>query len=301
MLSNSIQIVDNKDVVSEFLNIYDDRFKRKFDMSILYNKLQSPSKIYYKIFNLNNDMIIVFFKKVQFIKTNYNRLLGMPISLNKDSKNERKVFNILRDRKAIKELVISEEECIRHNIDYKCLDVAEYDYFYNLKTLESRIDKGSWRSKKSITKYKDDLTIRFAKPSDYDGILEVHENWKKDKGEEFRSKNMFKKYFKTFYDNLDNTIVLQYKEKIIAYEVIDKFSDKFVTKIISNCLTSRGDYDIPKSISSNISKILMFYSMKLLIENGFDDYSFGGALSQSLLNFKRTYSTSEFKYYKIKL
>lgn len=307
MLSHGIRVTENRALVNRFLSVYPDRFLVKHDLSNMFNELQSNCKIYYSVFNTNNDHILVIYKKISIHKVKFNRLLGFPISLSKNKSNEIKVLNMLKSSKSISEVVVSEHELSRHHLNSSNYDVCEYDFYYDIDSLISKIDTSKWRSKHSVTKYKNDLDVRLATLDDYDNLFKIHRVWSEYKGSDYRSKSLFKNYFKNFSTYCSSTYVVTYKGIPVSFNVFDDLHcvscDRVCSKIIENHYNKwnvPSELDIPHQILSNISYITLYYTTKILREYGYSSFNVGNASSKSLQDFKRRYVDEEIKYYKIK-
>lgn len=158
---------------------------------------------------------IFLVKKVRIFKAQWNRVEGLPISLNGDQGLENKVLQEILKSPLLHKIRCCAAEAIQlQEMGIKSEEEDAISNFYiHLKARAQRISKGSWRGK-SILNYAREhgkLIWRPAEPSDYPEIEHFYESWSRKKEADGQDV-MYKKLYEGILDG-----VLKRREGLLSY------------------------------------------------------------------------------------
>ena len=151
-----------------------------------YNKIKNDWSRKILTVGVDSDVVVVVIKHVQMFQHIYKRMEGLPLSINGNTENEEKVFDILIDSGLIKKvLVIQEEELWLNN--KKGFDVSSelktYNYYTLIDTHWNKINSNKWKHRIGTENLKDPL-LTYRILTKKDNSVEIMNNafelWKKD-------------------------------------------------------------------------------------------------------------------------
>lgn len=304
----AIRFLDKETLLS-FVNKYEERKIYPYYNQILYCKLSSNGSMKYKIFEINDDKVLVLYKDIKLITTKFIRLTGYPISLNGIQENEDEIYTLLCQEDNIKEIFINEYELHRIDKTRNDLEVCDYDFYSLIPLRMKEIDKSKWRSKYRINQFRKDIEFRLATKEDYHPIMQLHNDWKSNK-KDVRSKKLFNGFFKQFNNLIEQEIVyvLTYKGAIIGFTVLDEINNHTRHMPIQQYYTVHFAPkelldDKSESLFRHIGQIFYYFMVKELHELGCVYLSVAGSanLKDSLIEFKSRIHKSNITYYKYRI
>lgn len=303
MLNDGTKIIDNEGFVYHVLSIYPDR-RLPYDLSPKYNNMTSRCQYKFKIFKIDSDLVVVFYKDVQFFKVKFKRLIGFPISLSKNHNNEIILFNKLKSDLTIKEAYLSKYEV--DTIIKADLEEVSNDFITYVDEAKKKMNS-KWRCKHQINTIKNKcLIMRKASINDYQQISDLFDSWVQYKeGIDFKAyTTKMNKIRKNFDKWIDSIYVLDLYGTIISVSIFDFVSKDDVHYLFSyfyNAHHYPASLEEHRSVFVQMSNVHYYYVINLLDELGYTMYRYGSAETDSLYKFKYRYANEVMTYHKLKL
>lgn len=261
--------------------------------------INSPS-LKYKIFNINNDEILVLYKDIKLFKNQFIRLLGFPISKGKNRNLEKALFKELCKIEEVREVELMEYDAIIHNISTNNLSYDNVEFLVNV---QDTCLNNKYKSRYQINKYEKDINYRDATENDFEPIINLLNQWLEHKNatEEVHSKSIYKNIIKNPNKYLledFNTKVLYYKDELFAFSVYYEIEKKIyqITNIINTFTDS-----FPHNLVKGGNRIVFYYTIKEYKDK--DKISYMGSINPKSNVFKNkqlVYKTYD-KLFKLKL
>lgn len=261
--------------------------------------INSPS-LKYKIFNINNDEILVLYKDIKLFKNQFIRLLGFPISKGKNRNLEKALFRELCKIEEVREVELMEYDAIIHNISTNNLSYDNVEFLVNI---QDTCLNNKYKSRYQINKYEKDINYRDATENDFEPIINLLNQWLEHKNatEEVHSKSIYKNIIKNPNKYLledFNTKVLYYKDELFAFSVYYEVENKIYQ--ITNIINTFTDL-FPHNLVKGGNRIVFYYTIKEYKDK--DKISYMGSINPKSNVFKNkqlVYKTYD-KVFKLKL
>jgi hypothetical protein len=301
----------SKKIIEEFIykKIKDNPVDGNYHYSInyLYNFLTNSHSNFYGIFNINNDKVIAFVKKIRLYTTQYNRMFDLPISISGNRLNELELMNNLFKDKYIKQAIIPSH---RFNFIPNTYEIEKEIVDQNFYSSNDDIYSNKFLTKHRIKSLLIDSNFTFSllTSSDIVEITDIYRIWcknKEDSNSSVHSKELFSGYFKNFnaMTYQSKQYGLRYKEKLIAFAVFVPMLEGYYYKIIQMSYNPNNVNDyVLKNYISQIGQIFHYLCFVKLKEEGMKYISCAGAAEKKsgLLNHKLQIYQHHIDYYIIK-
>lgn len=282
-----------------------------FGLNYLNNQLTDNRKYHYGIFDFNNTKIFAAVSKVRMGRTQYNRLLDIPICQYVDRENELQFMDLLFDCDYVQQAYISNYNFERLYVNRASkyyreneYEIADQNFYADVKERLNKKYKNPGRLK--IITNGQDYCFRKAELTDKERIFKCFQEWAENK-EELHSNILFKNYFSQFNSitqyNLALQYVLMYKEQCIAFVSFIPTLDGYCYQPIQFTIpkTNHSRDETLYRILSQIGELLERLYICELDKLGFKYISYAGSASNNkgLLNNKIQLSSGSIKYYRV--
>lgn len=282
------------------MDIVDIRARREINEDGYANILAFQLDPYYAVMGKNSkyrtleiefgdDTVYLFFKHVSFMKAQYIRVIGYPVSLNNYHLYSMRVFNSLIERNLIKQYIE-----VPQNED----DVTGYNFYNDIEEINEIISKSKFRSKNGINKYAQDFRLERSCLADISIIRELNKSWQSCK-KHLTDKRMVDGFLDYMIQN-DQRLryyTLWYKDIIIGFTFGDIVLNDLLQIVVNRNITVLDDYNFDlhtlmykeelEERRKYLGAIHFYLLMKKLKEDGMKiAYIGGGAVSDKLLQYK---------------
>jgi len=238
---------------------------------------------------IGNDLVIIAIKYVNMFRHIYNKLEGMPISVNNNKTNEETVLQKLSDSGVCRKFVAIDPESKWFEEKGYVLDseVKTYNYHSNVKTNFTKLTN-RWRTKKGVNRLLKDPLLTYTKLTNENvsvkKICEAFTRWKKDVEKSnmlsLTLSNCIKKY-PYWNDKNVEYYLFEYNGfpvGLIVYVIVnDTIGHQIVNKGITHMVFDNIP-DIPSEVGKRIGAFMHYITMKDLHERGVKDVYCGAVM-----------------------
>jgi hypothetical protein len=304
---------DSKEEIEQFINkraeVVPVAGNYHYSACYYYNQLIANTKHQYGILELNSDKLLVIINRVQFMRTDYYRLIDFPISLKGSAENEIEAFDILFNDLVIEQAYVSDIMLDRiDNSKYKVEEIVDSDFFVDIDNDTFLYRKRYMHHYKILHVINDkNFAIVKAERIHKEDILKLYDTWTTYKiAQGIFSKKLFKNYLGDYNQNvfLDKLLqyVLLYKNQVVALVVFIPTLEGYCQKILEWAYRGKDIEDERlKWIFTCSGEIIHFLSLHELKKEGIKYMSCaGGAGSLNLYNHKKNTCPHRIDYYKVR-
>lgn len=275
----------------------------------------------YVIVEIDNDEVLILFKRISIMTTKYCRLIGIPTSLSGNTENEIKVLNILKENGLINQVWFTKDEESRLNtvgINKADVNPVDYDYFSVIDSRVQHISRSKWKSKRGINKaITGGIHMSKAKIEDLDKMVDLDERWINFKENcvkhNVEGKKRFKNIIGALRKNIDDNNIYAYnlwfKDIIIGtiiflsthksdvvIQVVNKSLDRARNEDILNGLGSDREY--VENMLKHIGGLLTYFSIMELNKIGISESYCAGGRDKKILEYKKIMNDDCVEYFK---
>lgn len=291
--------IENIDEINLFFNSeYNNKFKPFYHLNPLYNTILNNNQFQYIVVDFEDDKIMICYKIIQIMKLKQIRIIGLPISLNKNKEKINIVCEHLLSLDFVRIVTMNE------NI-FEGSKLLEYnDYYYNY--LDHNFN-GKFRSKHGINKMLNNKDFKIIAKNNVsiDFIKELRDAWvigMKENGSDVSNQSTKDFYKIVQYEDEDIlNIILTYKSNPISIQtfLINK-TLKYADCLYINHLGREVLNDIDLTlILKNICDIQNYIAYKELQKYDISNVYIAGCrpTEKRLLKHKERISDGKIEYY----
>lgn len=263
---------------------------------------------------VGDDIVIVTIKHIQMFQHVYERMDGLPISVEGNRKHEDQVFDALMGSGLTKKVLANDQEgqWIESKKNLKVSSEWQtYNYITDVAKRTDEVESSKWKSKNRINTLISNPLLTYRLVTEQEQCMKSMSDafflWKKDiEKSRWLVKGLSKAFVKYPYPNDESIdcVVFEYDgfpigwyvnlviNNTFAHEIIEqsvvhmKFEDKNTQQIIA---------DIPNNVKKRLGRYMHYIKIKRLRKRGVDA-SFAGCVSStrnSDLNLYKMDTTSE--------
>jgi hypothetical protein len=281
-----------------------------------YHKIKNEWKRKVITIGVDDDLVIVVIKHIQMFQYVYERMEGLPISINDNTENEKKVFDILIENGIIKKVLAIYQEglWLENTKNFKVSsEWNTYNYFTIVNEHIKNIYSNKWKRKNRINSLIKNPLLEYEELHKADSSIKSLSDsfllWKEEiEKTKWVTKGLSKSFINYPYWKDDSVECILFKydgfpigwyanviiDNKIAHEILEQsvvhmvFKDKEEKEIISN---------IPNIVKKRLGKYMHYIKMKRFYDRGVD-VSYAGCVAstrnKNLSIFKKSTNTNCF-------
>jgi hypothetical protein len=322
--------------IKKFIDFYNHTRRERYGLGGIlpceysneYNKIHEDWQRRILLVGVDEDYVIVVLKRVQMFKHVYNRMEGLPISIEDNKENEDRVLLKLFDEGIAYKVGCLQEEGLKlERMGFeKSEEIESYNFYSNIPINYEKINKNRWKHKKGIFRFEkmENLYFDILGPDntedDKKAIKYINDGFSKWKIEVEGATKGWHGISKGIYEYqywLDKNVIyymFRYKDIPVGL-VIYILPDKKLTHQIINKTVGRAVYDESELnltekelvefewLKKRLNAYIHYKTIQDLNSRGLVHGYFGGAFSmQSLRKYKQIMNDKEIGHliYKLK-
>jgi len=244
---------------------------------------------------IGTDVVIVVLKHIQMFQHIYKRMEGLPISIEGNKENEKRVFNILINLEIVKKVLssIKEEQEFLENCGMSVdSELKTYSYYSDVEhNWNTKSGLNRWRTKKGVNRLEknDKLTCRILTKNE-ECVKIIGEAFCKFKEEVHKDKFLSKKFTKSIIEyphwNDDNVeyylfeydgfpiglICYVYSHFSVGYQVVNKG----IRSLLYDDNIKENVKSIPQEVIKRLGEYMHCKSIEILRNKGIKYSNCGG-------------------------
>ena len=274
-----------------------------------YNYLTEENKVKFLIVSINNDEVLLSYRRTAIFKTKFIKLIDIPLSLNNNDSNVKTIISHLLKLDFVR--IMTKEKYLPYYEGLKNELAIEYsDFYFDLNHYKELFNNTKWRKKNVINRFENNnlFKIVISNNCDIENAIKLDKMWSNSLNTKYKTRVLLDKNFINCINKINNNVyytLLYYKDILIAlgcFEIIDNYALLFYVKHIGRNKNEIMDSYLHSSIQ-NLTNTLIYFMGKFLLNRGVIRLYEAGVMkeqsNQKLLEHKIKTTDGYVKYYNI--
>ena len=274
-----------------------------------YNYLTEENKVKFLIVCINNDEVLLSYRRTAIFKTKFIKLIDIPLSLNNNDSNVKTIISQLLKFKFVR--IMTKEKYLPYYEGLKNEVAVEYsDFYFDLEYFSKLFKDTKWRKKNVINRFESNGLFHTytTNTCNIQDAKILDDMWSSSLGSRYNTRVLLDKNFiHCINKSISNVYYTQlyYLNNLIAlgcFEIIDDYALLFYVKHIGRNKDQIKDPYLHSSIQ-NLTNTLLYFMGTFLLEKGVKRLYEAGVMkeqhNQKLLEHKLKTTNGFIKYYNI--